>query len=319
MTGWSEALKQALALPDSEQGDALRRLAAASAPAAEAWNTTFGPESLYEAWTHLPLMQGLYSENRRILRPFLDARPAWHVVEIGGGNGALWRGFFHPGERGRLTLVDPVPDAHAALAASLPAEITLDSVIAPVEQVQIPEADAIVCSLTLHHVAGIDARQRSEFRFSGPGKVELLGRFVEAIRPVHGIGLLNEADAYHEIDLAPNDPVLVQHFVDVYIRRAALAVADALDRPVDDPSLKARWEAIIRHWCLDQVGQASVPRNERDVYELDVTHWLALVKRAGAEVLAHRYTDAWSLFHQYLFVATPDAAPALPDDALTGS
>ncbi len=302
---WRQQLQQFLTLPRSHQFEALQRLreVAGQNSVGEEWNSVFGVQSVYEAWTQLPLMQHVYVANRAILRPLLEQHSLWHLIEIGGGNGALWQGFFHAQERGVLTLIDPNPEVHATVAAVLPAGIELHSHIARVENVELPEADGIVCSLMLHHIAGLDHDQRSLFQMDGPGKKEILQRCVQAIRTRRGICLLNEADVYNEIDLEPGDPVLIEHFIDVYVRRAAMAVATALEQNTIDRSLKQRWEIILRHWCLDQVDLALVSWEERDVYELDVAQWLRLLRQAGARILSHSYTDEWYLFHQYVFTS----------------
>ena len=302
---WLNQLQQFLTLPRAQQFEALKRLRAGAEQnsTGEEWNSVFGSQSVYEAWTQLPLMQHVYGANRAILRPLLEKRSPWHLVEIGGGNGALWQGFFHAQERGVLTLIDPNPEVHATVAAILPAGIELHSHIARVENAELPEADGIVCSLMLHHIAGLDRDQRSLFQMDGPGKREILQRCVQAVQTRRGLCLLNEADVYNEIDLEPSDPTLIEHFIDVYVRRAAMSVATALEQSAIDISLKQRWEIILLHWCLDQVDLALSSREERDVYELDVAHWLQLLRQAGAQVLSHTYTDEWYLFHQYVFAA----------------
>ena len=302
---WQNQLRQFLILPRAQQFDALKGLreVVGQNSTEEEWNSVFGTQSVYEAWTQLSLMQHIYVANRAILRPLLEQRSPWHLVEIGGGNGALWQGFFHAQERGVLTLIDPNPEVHTTVASVLPSGIELHSHIARVENVELPEADAVVCSLTLHHIAGLDRDQRSIFQMDGVGKREILQRCVQAVRTRHGLCLLNEADVYNEIDLEPSDPALIEHFIDVYVRRAAMAVATALEQSTVDISLKQRWEIILRHWCLDQVDLALSSREERDVYELDVAHWLQLLRQAGAKVLSHTYTDEWYLFHQYVFTA----------------
>ena len=299
---WKDALASLLLLPRAQQLEACRQLQNTSALSdSEAWNTDFGSESLYEAWTRLPFMQALYRHNREVLHAHMEQRQGWHFVEIGGGNGALWRDLFSPSTQGTLTLIDPASQVHEMVAAVLPPGVQLRSCQMPIEQADIPEADAVVCSLTLHHVAGIDAQQRREFGLQGPGKLEILQRCVQALQPRQGIGLLNEADIYNEIDLAPGDAVLVDHFIDVYVRRAALAIAFALGQSPADGSLAQRWSVILENWCLAEIDNAFFPREKRDVYELDVPHWLHLLEHAGAKVLSHRYTDEWNLFHQYVF------------------
>jgi hypothetical protein len=299
---WQGQLTRLISLPRAQQFAALKSLRRTrNNHQLEEWNTAFGSASVYEAWTQLPLMQGLYSRNQAILREVLTGRKHWHIVEIGGGNGALWRHFFRPHDQGTLTLIDPQPEVHATVATCLPQGIDFHSLIAPVEEVEIPEADVLICSLTLHHVAGLNAAQRSMFGLRGLGKQEILQQCVRAIRKRRGVGILNEADIYNEVDLAPGDQVLIEHFIDVYVRRAAMAVATALEHTEADQSLKQRWEIILQHWCLDQVDKALVPREERDVYELDMPQWLRLLELVGAQVRNYQYTDEWNLFQQYVF------------------
>ena len=95
--------------------------------------------------------------------------------------------------------------------------------------------------------------------------------------------------------------MLIDHFIDVYVRRTACAVAQAMDTAGDDPCLREAWEAILRHWCLDQVDNALLPIDQRDVYELDTSRWVSLLRGAGAKEVTHRYTDEWNLFQQYTF------------------
>lgn len=108
--------------------------------------------------------------------------------------------------------------------------------------------------------------------------------------------MLNEADIYNEIDLPPGDPVLVDHFIDVYVRRAARAIAYAITHSDGDAQLRQSWDVIMRQWCLDQVDNAYLPRDQRDVYEVDAARWIGLLHLAGAQHVTHRYTDEWNLF-----------------------
>jgi hypothetical protein len=168
---WSEALDALTALPRGEQYAALVELRHRHADDdAEEWNTTFGPQSLYDAWTRLPFVAGIYAHNRPVIADALAGRTNWHAVEIGGGNGLLWEGLLDTLEPGTLTLIDPNPTAHHAVGQRLPAHVDFRSVQAPVADAVIPEADVIVCSLTLHHHAGEDARQRAVYGMSGVGK-----------------------------------------------------------------------------------------------------------------------------------------------------
>lgn len=301
-TTWTATLNTLAALPRGEQYAALTDLRTRlRKTTTEAWNTTFGPESLYDAWAQLPFVNDIYTHNRSAIINALDGRTDWHVVEIGGGNGILWQGLLEPLPPGTFTLIDPNPTAHQTVHERLPNTIDFHSVLASVAESAIPRADVIVCSLTLHHHAGENARQRAAYGMSGDGKLEVLQRIVDALRPRRGTGILNEADCYNDIALDPGDDVLIDHFLDVYVRRAARAVAHAFDAAPAALPLTEAWEAILQHWCLDQVDYAFAPREARDVYELDVASWLRLLHDAGATSITHRYTDAWNLFAQYLF------------------
>lgn len=299
---WKDRLIELDLLPRAYQFDALQELRRTYERSDyEQWNSAFGSESLYDAWAQLPFMQRLYESNRSIIRQALEARPRWHVVEIGGGNGAVWEKMFTGHLPGTLTLIDPHEEAHSAVAKRLPDHVTFRSIVDTAERAEIPDADVIVSSLTLHHVAGVDAAQRRAFGLDGDGKSEVLQRCLSAIRRRQGIGILNEADCYNEIDLAPDDPVLVDRFIDAYVRRCARAIADALDGSEGESAPRQAWDVILKHWCLDQTQLAFVSRAQRDVYELDAAHWLELLARVGAHDVTHRYTDEWNLFQQYVY------------------
>ncbi len=170
----------------------------------------------------------------------------WQVVEIGGGNGALWESVFDAQQAGTFTLVDPHPEAHASVAKRLPSHVSFHSIVDTAERAVIPDADVIVSSLTLHHVAGVDVAQRRAFDLDGDGKREILRRALAAIRQRHGVGILNEADCYNEIDLAPSDPVLVERFLDAYVRRCARVIAHALDDSDVDSTKRQAWTLILQ-------------------------------------------------------------------------
>jgi hypothetical protein len=299
---WTEILNNLITMPRAEQVAVLQGMQqAAQHPDAEAWNTAFDPGSLYNAWTQLSFVRGIYQHNRQVIDNTLRGRKAWHVVEIGGGNGALWAGLLEQHSAGTLTLIDPNPQAHRAVSGRLPDHVDFQSVISKASDAEIPEADVIVCSLALHHEAGVSAAQRKTFGMDGDGKGEILRRCISALRLRTGVGVLNEADCYNEIDLAPGDPVLVDHFIDVYVRRTARAIAREIDQYGQDTALSAAWDAIIRNWCIAQVENAFLPLEERDVYELDAARWTSLLYEAGAHHVERRYTDRWNLFLQYVF------------------
>jgi len=270
----------------------------------EAWNTAFGPGSLFEAWTSTTLATGVYAANVALLRELMDARPDWRVIEVGAGNGALWRRLLKPEDQGEIVAIDPVPGALDELARHVPEDVRVDKRVARVEALgALPPADAVVCSLTLHHVAGRDAAERAAHGLTGPGKVEVLRAFGDAARARQGRVILCEADIHCEVDLPSGSHILRERLFDSYVRRSARAILDDLDQRQADADLQARWRHILRHWSLEQVAMAERPVAERDVYELDVGRWLEVLDRAGLQVSSYRPTDAFGLFWQY--VAAP--------------
>ena len=302
-----------MALPRSRQPGALAALRAAlpAPPAAEAWNTAFGPDSLFDAWTRSSVAQSLYRANRAVLAPRLAGREGWRILEVGGGDGRLWRGLFAdlPEARGELWVVDPSPEVGPRVAAALPAGVTLEHLVRPVEGLvaegpaaaALPACDLVVCSLTLHHVAGRSAAERARVGLEGPGKGEILAALGRCLAERDGLLLLNEADIHCEVDLPARDPVLRERLLDSYVRRCARSLLhDVLERDDAEEGLRARWLAVAHRWCLDQVAMAEVPLPERDVYELDVGRWLELFAGSGLEVREHGFSDPWMLFHQYL-------------------
>ena len=170
----------------------------------------------------------------------------------------------------------------------------------------LPEVDAVICSLTLHHIAGADTHQRQASGLAGPGKLEILQIFREKISASRGLLLINEADIHCDLELASGSPLLMDRLIDSYVRRTARALCNemaSLEQNGDPDQRRSRILALIKHWCLDQIDMALKPVAERDVYELDVARWLALFKRAGLTVREHQFTDEWLLFHRY--VLTP--------------
>jgi hypothetical protein len=265
----------------------------------EEWNTQFGPKSLFQAWTSSPLMQALYGKNTAVIRPLLDRTTNWRVVELGGGDGRIWE-LLRPDDRGEILLIDPQPEVHAQVASRMPSGVNLQSVV-DVAQAQADwgQADLVLSSLTLHHVAGLDAEQREEMGLRGPGKLEVLRRAKAALADRQGLLLLNEASVHCEIDLAPNGPELIDNLIDSYLRRCAKAMLDSIEQEPEHP-MSAQWLSIAHRWCLDQITVGTLPLAERDVYELDVLRWLDLLPRAGFQVEGHQFSDPYRLFCQYL-------------------
>jgi hypothetical protein len=314
------AVGHLLDLPRGEQPGAAERVRGAHLAApCEAWNTAFGPGSLYEAWARTTVMQGLYAANSGWLRGLLDARPGWRVLEVGGGDGALWARTLRPDDQGELWLVDPLAEVHAQVAAQLPAGVRLVPLETTIEHPDrlapggLPAVDAVVMSLSLHHVAGADAAERAQHGLGGAGKAQVLAAVRSALLPRGGEGVLNEADVFCDLALPPGDPILVDRILDSYVRRTGLSLLhDLAGRTDADADLRGRWRTILRRWCLDQVEVAQAPLAERDVYELDVPRWLAVLDAAGLEVAEHAFTDRYGLFHRYLFRPRPAAGSVVP-------
>jgi len=303
--GWGARVGELLRLPPGQQVAAARAILD-EAPEAipERWNSRFAEGSLFEAWTRTTIARQAHAALADAAAPHL-AGPGFHAVEIGAGNGALWAELLTPTSRGTLTVVDPVAEAVAQVAAVVPPGVELHPVVRPVQEVELPAADLVVCSMTLHHVAGRDAAERRRHGLAGPGKREVLEAIGGALAPRQGRGLLVEADIHCEVDRPPGDPQLREAIFDSYVRRCARSIleADLGGAPVSD-DLRARWEALVRHWFLGQLEVAEVSVAERDVYELEVAGWLELVQRADLHVVGHRFVDDWRLFHLYELAAT---------------
>lgn len=296
----SDHVLRLLDLPAAEQvPEALALLAEAPEALPEAWNSRFAEGSLFDAWTRTTIATAAHTALAEAAAPCL-ALDGFHAVEIGAGNGRLWRQVLRPDARGTLTVIDPVAEAIEQVAAVVPPGVQVVGIQAGVESARLPEAELVVCSMTLHHLAGLDAGHRADHGLRGPGKGEVLAAIRDAIRPRGGRALLLEADIDCEIDLAPGAPELRDRIFDSYVRRCARSIVEAdLTRPVA-PDLLARWEALLRHWFLGQLVVADLPLPQRDVYELTVDRWLALLERVGLDVRDHRFTDPWSLFHLYV-------------------
>lgn len=323
-----EALNQALTevggLTRAEQPAGLDALQATfpAPPQREEWNTTFGTGSLYDAWSRTSLATAIYAANRAILRDHLRGRADFVVVEIGGGNGHLWEGLLDADQTGTIVLIDPQAEVGELVSRHLPTGVRLRHLQAPVESLGDLDpgpADALVCSLCLHHVAGWNAAERRRHGLDGPGKLEVLTRFAKWLSPTGGLGLLNEADIHCDLSLEPGSVALRNNLFDSYVWRCARAVlADIRTRVDADEELRARWLAIVHAWCFDQLRYADVPAAERDIYELDVGRWLQLLEAAGMRVREHGFTDPWHLFHRYVFEPVPTAVGPLAGEPVSG-
>jgi len=296
---WSGRLGELLELPQAQQVDAARALLEqAPAPMPEAWNSRFGPGSLFDAWTRTTIARQAHRALAAVVLPTVR-QPTFSVVEVGAGNGRLWASVLDDDDRGRLTVVDPVPEAIEQVRAVVPAGVEVVGIEGCVEDVDLPQADLIVCSMTLHHLAGRDAAERARHGLTGPGKAEVLTSMRRSLLPGGRLVLL-EADIHCEVDVPSGDPSLRDAIFDSYVRRCGRSIVEAdLGAGGGDADLRARWEALLRHWFLGQLAVADLPVAERDVYELEVSGWLQLLATAGFEVTSHRFTDRWKLFHLY--------------------
>ncbi len=310
MRAIEDELEAVLALPRRRQPDGIRALLARlpPPPSSEAWNTRFGPSSLYDAWTQTTVAREVYRANAAVLaRALVDRGPGWTAVEVGGGDGRLWRlvgSLAQDLPAGRLVLIDPVPETAERVRDALPRGVTFEFHEGRVQDVRFPTAHAVVMSLVLHHVAGADGAERARHGLTGPGKLEVLVRVADAIRPTGGLALLNEADVHCDLELAPGEELLADRLIDSYLRRCGRSIArDLRERADADDSLVARWRAILRRWCLEQIAMAAVPIDQRDVYELDVPRWRALLDRAGLWIRRTTATDEYGLFFQYVLEA----------------
>ena len=94
-------------------------------------------------------------------------------------------------------------------------------------------------------------------------------------------------------DAAPEEP---EAHLSLALRDLGMQLDDL------DPAARQKLETILLHWFVDQPERAGcAPLAARDVYELDVAHWLELLARAGTRVDNYRCTDVWGLFYQYVF------------------
>jgi len=299
---WSEKINYIISLPQGHQRDAVRKLRATFPQTiGEEWNTEFGKDSLYEAWSQILPMRNIYGLNKKVIREYLSKLDNFTIVEIGGGNGALWRNFFTDTQKGNFILVDSNQNAHDVVKETLPKNINFESVVKKIQDTEIPEADIIVCSLALHHVPGISETENKKYDINSLGKLDILNKFLNSVRAKNGIIILNESDVYTDIKLKPRAPFLFQRLVDSYIRRACKAIIYTMETEDISEDLFNKLEQVIIKWSLEQIERAgNASLQERDVYELDSIHWLELFEMAKAEVVSHKNSDEWNLFHQYV-------------------
>jgi hypothetical protein len=278
----------------------------------EAWNSAFGPGSLFEAWTRTSIAQSVHGALAEEVRQ-ITAQPGFVLIDVGGGNGSLWRRVFDGSESGTLIVIDTLREAVDAVASAVQtvkwadgAGVSVQRVVAPVQDVlaDLPACDGLVCSMTLHHVAGADTADRALHGLSGVGKTEILAGFGEALRGRSGTGFLVEADVDCDLDLGPSDPVLADNIFDSYMRRCGRSILEDVRRAESDGTdddVLPRWRGLLRYWFLEQLAVVDAPIADRDVYELTVPRWTALFEQAGLQLEDARGVDAHRLFHLYRF------------------
>jgi hypothetical protein len=300
---WTERLNKIITLPQRHQRDAIRVLSRNFKQIInENWNTLFGPESLYEAWSNILPMRNLYEVNRNVISKIISEKQNFTILEIGGGTGALWKNFFTSKHNGNYILIDPVEDSHIAVSKVIPENIPFFSLKKGIQQIEtLPNADIIICSLMLHHIPGIEYHENIKYGIESLGKGDILKKMLQSIKENDGIIILNESDVYTDIKLPPKSHLLYHRLIDSYVRRAAKSIAFMMETEDIQDELYLKLEQIILSWSLDQieiVGNADL--DKRDVYELDTIHWQELFDKIGAEIVNHKVTDEWHLFHQYI-------------------
>ncbi len=299
---WSERINYIISLPQGHQRDAVRKLRSTFPKNhTEQWNTEFDSGSLYEAWTNILPMQNIYGLNRKVIRDFTKEINSFTITEIGGGNGALWRNFLPEDKNITFYLIDQNPKTGEIIKSLLPKNVNFEFVNKKVQDTDIPPSDIIVSSLILHHIPGHTAEENLKYNIYSPGKLEIVKKLLDSVRNKSGILIINESDIYTDIRLKPKTPFLYQKLVDSYIRRACKAIIYTMEHESCSEELFEKLQNVIIYWALEQVeraGNAELP--ERDVYELDAIHWLELLESAKANIISHKNSDEWNLFHQYV-------------------
>ena len=312
--GIVDRIEALLALPAGEQVATARALIASlpTGEPPEAWNSAFGPGSLFEAWTRTSIARDVHGALAREVRQ-VTSQAGFVLVDVGGGNGSLWHRVFDGTESGRLVVVDTLESAVDTVASAVDAVdwadgagVSVERLVAPVQDVlgELPNCDGLVCSMALHHVAGADAADRAVHGLSGIGKTEILAGFGAALRERGGVGFLVEANVDCDLDLAPGELELADNIFDSYMRRCGRSILEDVRRAEaagSDADVLPRWRGLLRYWFLEQLAVVDVPFADRDVYELTVPRWVALIERAGLVLDDVRGVDAHRLFHLYRF------------------
>lgn len=300
---WTERLNKIINLPQRHQRDAIRVLVRNLKPTInEAWNTNFAEGSLYDAWAQTLPMRNLYETNRNTIKKYISEKNNFTILEIGGGNGELWKNFFNSQTKGNYILIDPVEDSHVAVAKNIPENVSFISIKKKIQDIEtLPESDIIVSSLMLHHVPGCFYEENKKYEIDGPGKGDILLKMKESIKNNDGIIILNESDVYTDIKINPKTYILYHRLIDSYVRRAAKSIAFMIENEDISEDLFLKLEQVIIKWSLEQIeiaGNAAL--KNRDVYELDMIHWFELFEKIGLKIVSHKITDEWHLFHQYI-------------------
>ena len=134
----------------------------------------------------------------------------------------------------------------------LPEGVKLRSVKSRVEELDgpLPECDALICNLVLHHVPGRDVAECEEQGLTErtAAKLEVLRAFRAALDARNGRLFFTDSDKFTEIALAPGDPVLAEQMVDACKRC-----------PVSHSLAHQKSEG----WLAAQTSAASAPPSSR--------------------------------------------------------
>lgn len=249
---WTERLNKILTLPQRHQRDALRILSRSFKPSdSETWNKRFDQDSLYESWSQILPMRNLYEVNKNVINKKLSELQNFTIVEIGGGNGALWRNLFNPNQKGTFILIDPTEESHEAVKKAIPSNIEFISIKKSVEELnQIPEADIIVCSLVLRFIPGTEKEENKKYGIDRIGKAQIIRKILESIRIKNGILIINETDVYTDIKIAPKTHFLFHSLIDSNIRRLAKSISFMMETEELTEDLFKKLELIIINWLF---------------------------------------------------------------------
>jgi len=299
-------LKEIMQLPHIVQPEKFVELAqkyTQEAPKIEESEFKLGLVSFFDAFTQTSFLQNVYQKNSETIRQKISTIENWRIVEIGGGNGALYQKLLTESDVGEIVLIDPVPQVHERVRQILPPGVILTSIIEHAENATIPDCDVLVMSLVLHHIPGIDVSKRTQYGFEATkGKLEVLQMCYASLVARNGICIVNENDLDTELDLEPNSMVLRNNFFDASIRRLAMGMCDEILSRADQVSLALirQWKLLLGEWGVKFMRNADREVTHRHVYGLSVARWLQLFNRSGFFVESYRFTDNYCYLVQFV-------------------